>query len=481
MCPNYHGSTLTSRFLLAALPKSLYTGKNEEVFTDLLGFLADEINYMFYTGVHDGLRGRGKFYAAMISVCGDWPWLADSGFFERSYRCVMKKKNQRKTTGICHLCAAGKDCDFEEINTLTPEWLGTMYTLGLSHADADESPLVTVPHVPGQLAQLWSYDLFHTMHLGVCKAFLGSALALLSEYQPETSVDLRFQSLTDLYLCWTHQNGHRPWVQKLTKELLGWTSTTMYPNGTWHKGALWTTLMTWVESRFDAEGHLWDPVLQQVGETCKLCNAFLRSLYDEDAWLEAARAKEIALLGHQFLVRYSRLAYAAHREGRLLWVVQPKLHAMHHLVLYLYYSSRNGKTLNVLCYATQADEDFIGRPSRLSRRVTPKPLHSCHRVLERHLQGCYTQWVKEGYIIPTSSSAAGRWYNYINGNYIWYINWLYKFTTLCTDVPVFSQGWGRSWQEDGDFHQVELKKTTSVMQRVDSGYEVNIQNLGFVL
>ena len=182
----------------------------------------------------------------------------------------------------------------------------------------------------------------------------------------------------------------------------------MYPNGTWHKGALSTTLMTWVESRFDAESHLWDPVLQQVGETCKFCNAFLRSLYNEDAWLEAARAKEIALLGHQFLVRYSRLAFAAHREGRLLWVVQPKLHAMHHLVLYLYYSSRNGKTLNVLCYATQADEDFIGRPSRLSRRVTPKPLHSCHRVLERHLQGCYTQWVKEGYIIPTSSSAAGR-------------------------------------------------------------------------
>ena len=223
-----------------------------------------------------GCVGRGKFYAAMISVCGDWPWLADSGFFERSYRCVMEKRTKEKQLAFVTSAQQVKTVILKKSIHLPLNGLGTMYTLGLSHADADESPFGGLCHTfPGQLAQLWSYDLFHTMHLGVCKAFLGSALALLSEYQPETSVDLRFQSLTDLYLCWTHQNGPQALgTENSQRNCWDGTSTTMYPNGTWHKGALSTTLMTWVESRFDAEGHLWGPGAAASGRNLQTLQCF---------------------------------------------------------------------------------------------------------------------------------------------------------------------------------------------------------------
>ena len=408
MCPNYHGHTMTSRFLLAALPKVLYTGENDQVFTDIMQFVSDEVQHMFSSGVVDALGKRGRFHMVLTHISGDWPFLADSGCFERSFRKVQKQKNQQRHIGICHLCAAGRDCDFEQLNTVRPQWLETMFTLRL-HADGCEpSPFERVPHIPGELAALWSFDTFHTMHLGVCKSFLASCIALLSELQPESAIDGRFSSLSDRYLEWCKAARQRPRVSKLSKELIGWVSTTMYPNGTWHKGALSSTLMAWFQHLYETESASWPPMLQEAGEACLACNSFLKGLYDGEAWLEPTVARRIADQGRAFLTHYTRLARASLKDGCLLWVLQPKHHSMHHLVLYLYYGSQRGSVLNCLCFSTQADEDFIGRPSRLSRRVTPKPLNSSHRVLERYLQSSYAQWVAEGYILP--SSGKQKWY-----------------------------------------------------------------------
>lgn len=408
MEPNYHGSTLTSRFLVAALPKVLYTGRNAAVFDDLLNFVSEEARHMFFTGVSDELANRGMFHAVLLHVSGDWPWLTDSGMLLRSYRNVQKHRRQSKPcVGVCHMCAAGKpQFDFEQINTSQPKWLGTMFTLDV-FANGNPSPLASVPHPPGRTAELWFFDLFHTMHLGVRKAFLGSCLALLSEVEPGSNIDQRFSTMSDKYLSWCKSARQRPWVSKLTKELLGWTSTTIFPSGTWRKGALSTTLMKWVQDRFANEGDSWPCMLQEAGAACVACNSFLICLYNASAWIAPEQAQRISGLGQEFLDRYADLARQAVSEGKLLWVLQPQIHAMHHLVLYLLHSSRKGKVLNVLCMATQADEDFIGRPSRLSRRVTPKPLAGSRRVLERHLQSSYAMWVKDGYIRPSSSSSSG--------------------------------------------------------------------------
>ena len=214
MAPNYHGHTLTSRFLLAALPKAAYANEHGHVWESLMDLAADEARHMFFTGVTDLISGRGTFHMAMLHICGDWPWLADSGGFKRSYRNVQKHKTRTKPpVGICHMRAAGQiGYDFEQLNTDQPAWIATMFTQELFCEGFDPSPFVRIPHVPGQTGALWYFDVFHTMHLGVCKYLLGSCLALMSEVEPGSSIDARFDSLSCRFIRWCKESKRRPHI-----------------------------------------------------------------------------------------------------------------------------------------------------------------------------------------------------------------------------------------------------------------------------
>ena len=210
LLPNFIGHTLTTRFLFCALPKLMYTGNREYVFDSLLNLVATEAEDLLQKGVTDNLTGRGQFTFAVLSISGDWPFLADSGYMERSYRNVQKhKRQQRVPLGICHLCRSGQlGFDFEELNTDQPRWRPTMHSQDL-HGNWDPSPLVRIPHTPGETGSLWSFDIFHCWHLGVGKYFLSSFIAILSQLQPEGSVDERFDSLSTR-VCGMAINNHIP-------------------------------------------------------------------------------------------------------------------------------------------------------------------------------------------------------------------------------------------------------------------------------
>lgn len=405
MLPNYHGRTTTSRLMMVGLPKHLYTGKNEHVWDCLMQVAAEESEHMFTHGIKCPF-GRGKFTAAVLYVSGDWPWLADSGYFQRSYRNVQKHKTRKKDpVGVCHQCRAGQvGFDFEEINTLQPKWLATMFSQSLCEEDGYPSPLEAIVHVPGQLAALWSFDIFHTVHLGISRCFLGSYLALLSGLQPQGSVDDRFEAVSGVFLGWCKQRKRRAHITRLNKELIQWQSTGSYPSGGWHKGALSTVLMEWAEDLFKKDGSGWPPMLQFAGKAAVSLNAFMRLLYREDAWLSPDTSRIAANHAMGFLKTYSRLARMSLENNQNLWILQPKLHSFHHLAVALWESSWRGATLNPICYATQADEDFIGRPSRLARRVTSQQ-PCADRVLQRYLQQCHSSWVKAGLIVTAKAMA----------------------------------------------------------------------------
>eukprot|EP00438_Fugacium_kawagutii_P034951 Skav211771 [mRNA] locus=scaffold674:769002:770810:+ [translate_table: standard] len=381
MRPNFANSTLTTRCLMAALPKALYTGKNAFVWDTLMKFLADEAEYVLHTGVEDRAHQRGHFSIAILAVVGDWPFLADSGSLKRSYRNVPKHATRRKPpVGICHMCQAGQTTvDFEEINTATPHWLTTMFSQELHDQTMEPSPLCRIAHVPGQSATLFQFDLFHTVHLGVAKGLLGSFLALLSEIEAGTTVDERFEALTDRYMAWCRQNSRRPHVTKLSKELCGWPATTTYPAGIWHKGDLSTSLLLWTEHRYKTEKAEWTPMLLLAGEAGSCLNGFLRTLYRGNVWLSNAEALKAGRLGMDFLKKFARLARSAWLEQRTLWALQPKHHALHHVVIDLLQQSAAGQALNPFVFSCHADEDFIGRAPRLAWRhhvwLGASPLH----------------------------------------------------------------------------------------------------------
>eukprot|EP00438_Fugacium_kawagutii_P016940 Skav207299 [mRNA] locus=C9368731:556:1581:- [translate_table: standard] len=338
---------------------------------------------------------------AVLHVCGDWPWLTDSGYLLRSFRSVQKHRTRTTpSAGLCHLCMAGQPgVDFEQINSNRPSWRATMFSQGLFWDDNDPSPFIRLPHPPGKAAALWAFDLFHTWRIGVARYFISNFLAVLSELQPGGTVEERFESLTAMYLAHCKAAKRRSHVTKLTKDFIGWGTTTTFPQGTWHKGDLSTSLMYWLAALFEKEGSTWPEMAQIAGQASVLANSFLRSLCRADVWMTPAEARSTAESGAAFLRIYAQLARTAVHQHRMLWPVQPKFHALHHLVLHMLEGSAKGPVLNCLCLSTQADEDFVGRPSRLSRRVTPQLLRTPGRVISRYLQNAYAHWCDAGYII----------------------------------------------------------------------------------
>ena len=399
--PNFRGHSFTSRYLFSAMRKSDYATKDTEGNFDLvLQKAAEEACYMCNVGVMDA-SGQ-KYNAVLLNVIGDWPFLKKSGPFQRSFMSVQKKKTTRNPPGgVCHQCLAGvAPWAWEQIGTRRPDWIATVATQ--SPFDGP-SALASVPHVANRLEMMWAWDWFHCWHLGVGKCFLASSIALLSERENGSSIDERFASLTERYHSWCRANGQRRQVVKLSKDLVGWPSTNVFPTGIWHKGQLTTSLMAWLEAECSASDFSDDPFLQAVSEASGAIQNCIRQMYHEVIFLTPAKAERIANEGMRFLRRYLSLADMSKRSGRLLFVLQPKHHAVHHVMVSLWQSSqKNLPSLNPLTLSVQQDEDFIGRGARLSRRVTAmRP--ALQRTMERYLMSVYHEFEKAGYILQPSS------------------------------------------------------------------------------
>ena len=161
--------------------------------------------------------------------------------------------------------------------------------------------------------------------------------------------------------------------------------------------------MLWVEARFHTEDWSHDSALQLAGEAAEAINCFISKLYHGGAFLSPSEAKEAGEFGMRFLRRYNSLAVQAHRNGQRFWLIMPKAHAMHHLILGLLNNSQTGLCLNPLCTSVQQDEDYIGRGSRLSRHVSS--VTCAERVVSRHLQSVYNKFVECGYLIRAKGAA----------------------------------------------------------------------------
>ena len=117
--------------------------------------------------------------------------------------------------------------------------------------------------------------------------------------------------------------------------------------------------------------------------TC-LINTVTAVLYSEGYWIPSQRGSILARMLHGYLLQYSRLAVLAVKQGLNRWPMVPKLHMLAHTAEQMRTEAQRGSWIqNPLATANQQQEDYIGRPSRLSRRVHASQLHV--RVIERSL------------------------------------------------------------------------------------------------
>ena len=393
---NYIGHSFTTRFMIAGLQKSVYTGANAHVWKSLLSHCATEASALGTTGFTDS-QGVTR-WMMMLHITGDWPFLHKSGSFGRSFHNCQKNKIQQAGRGICHQCQAGQPhAPFEQIATRRPHWLQTEF---VQSPFEEESPFRIVPHIPDKLPALWAFDYFHTWHLGVAKVWIGSILAMMAQLENggQGNIDAKFAALSRRYTDWCCQNKYRAHVQKLSKDMIAWQKTSLYPCGTWHKGELTTVLMKFLEHALTAQAFT-DPLMDLVRDGTVSINRSISAMYKADLWLTKDECFEIAGHGFRFLRRLSELTHQCFLQNRNLFCFTPKVHVLHKIYLKVHTAATSDLPhLNPLSLSVQQCEDFIGRPSRLSRRVAGGAKAS-ERVQERYLQATYSEWVQAGYLI----------------------------------------------------------------------------------
>ena len=118
-------------------------------------------------------------------------------------------------------------------------------------------------------------------------------------------------------------------------------------------------------------------------------NTVMASLYQEGFFIRAYKAERIAKLWLLFLQKYALAARICYCRGLRRFALVPKHHYLHHGCIRLLREAQkalrdsDGWALSPLGESVQMEEDFIGRPSRMSRRVNPKRIH--YRVCQRTL------------------------------------------------------------------------------------------------
>ena len=116
--------------------------------------------------------------------------------------------------------------------------------------------------------------------------------------------------------------------------------------------------------------------------------------HSSDVWLPVRVAQRIGNRGLRFLGLYQSLAKHAYQNSLALWAYMPKIHLVHHV--FLECASTTVEMVNPLVYAVQVDEDYVGRKSRLARRVAPSQV--ILRTIQRSLAVSYSHWHEAGFL-----------------------------------------------------------------------------------
>ena len=117
-------------------------------------------------------------------------------------------------------------------------------------------------------------------------------------------------------------------------------------------------------------------------EALKMINLCLGNLYREGLFIRSRDAERIAKQGLLFLKLYAELAQICFDRRAKRFPLNPKLHYLHHQFLEMLLDARRAQwCFNIIMTGVQMEEDYIGRPSRLARRVSSRT--TSLRVIQR--------------------------------------------------------------------------------------------------
>ena len=383
---NLQGHSFTTRFLTGVIPKTMYESDPQH-FDEFVRIAFQDLEQLYYNGFQVGNDCRLRFL--VLGVKGDLVFLSKCGHFTRTFLRVRKAPegaNSKPLSGCCWKCAAGTNAmPFEEL-TLSPAWLNTVGHNNVLPWDTMPPFLEHMPHVISDKGSFFKLDILHIYHLGIGRDFAASSLTMALDRIYVGNIADRLASMnTDLkaFLKASRKQVH---FKVLTRDLLGYSSAKVFPSGHWNKAFDTPVLIEfccWLLQKNEAVLNS-DRMLQIIASACGAMTRFMVCLLAAGLWMDQQESLQCGENGLYFLACYAKLADLSYQASLCRYNLVPKLHCFHHVCLDLIYKSRSAQfQMNPISQCTFQDEDFIGRVSRLSRRVSPRL--QCLRTIQRYL------------------------------------------------------------------------------------------------
>ena len=385
MVTNFKGHSFLSRFLIFGMGGWMYKTR-PYIIKEMLALLTEDLTELFHQGVT--LQNGETFYAAVIGVKGDMDFHHKVMELQRSYRELGTKNDTR----ICHLCHAGDPAYRFEDYTENPAWGSTVCT---SRPWNETSPpsLSSIPYDEKAPERMLTGDLFHIVKVGVGRDLVGGILVLLLRLgfmdTPTSSKNIKdcFERAHSWFSLWCKANGKSAGLQKFTMAYFNMKTLVSAPWAN-SKGSDTKLLLQWLSFTLAIE--LYHPtvgghtgLLKAMQQVCSACLGIL-GVHRHGLFMERSCAR--LLYGHilTFLRGYTYLGRRAIQLNIRAFIQKPKCHALHHVGMSLKQQLLTGSELILSPQFASCDinEDFIGRVSRLSRRVGIR--HCDFRVCQRY-------------------------------------------------------------------------------------------------
>ena len=381
---NFKGHSFLSRCLCFGVGGWIYK-RHPHVVDRLLAELVKSLQKLFFDGVP---TKNGLIFAAVVGIKGDLDFHKKVMGLTRSYANIGTKNYLE----ICHLCLAGRRGISAEDYSETPQWLQTV-CCERPWSTQNPPTMSNIPYDPSCPEEILKLDMFHVNRLGVGRDVIGGVLILLLRLNffdyPGSTINLpdRFSRAHGHFALWCLANRKKPGLHSFSKSFFNMVTLVSAPWAS-SKGSDTVLLLEWLQTVLKLELRV--PTVQgheellgfmlQVVESC----LDLRVFHHHGLWLERQCAKRVYVSIMTLLRGYSVLARYALQLKIRAFIQKPKQHSLHDIGNFLKSELLKGATLIQSPQSTSCDmnEDFVGRISRLSRRVG---FQLCDlRVIERY-------------------------------------------------------------------------------------------------
>ena len=388
---NGKGHTFATRFLATAVPAKTFRA-HPNVIPAFLKQLQEDMCNLFHTGIKDA-QGQ-TVRAAVVGLKGDYEFFLEVGEFTRSYRNVGTKHD----SGMCPDCSAG-EAGFPMIDLADrPQWSNTLYAT----PPWNDLPILNrIPFARSKPQTLYRKDAFHTLKYGFLKDLAAGVIMYMCQLgyfdddDPASSkaMDSRLERSYNLFKLWCLANAKNTTLRKFSRTNFHRLKATNFPflPG---KGADSVLVCMFLEFYIQLKmRQLRHPSHHQLFsammETLQGGLNYIGIYHGHGMFLTPSCAKFMVKAGYRLLKGYCYLAQRCVGEHRKFFALRPKVHYYHHMLVEMATQLERGDAaiLNApSMFNSESNEDFIGRVSRISRRVSPRLITM--RTLQRYLVGC---------------------------------------------------------------------------------------------